>query len=66
MLQDASSETIDAFKSRSAPVIAKAQLSHNEELRRRREPWWKKLWDEDSTDGLHFDLKDNQEEQLNF
>ena len=51
-LHDATPEMLDAFKSRSAPVMAKAQRSHKEDMRTYRLPWWKKLWEEDSVDPL--------------
>ena len=63
-LQDANTETCETFKSRSAPVIAKAQLSHNEELRKSKISWWRKLWDDDSPDSLT--LESSGPEELNF
>lgn len=54
----------EMFKSRSAPVIAKAQLSHNEALRNHKLSWWKKLWDGESHDNLH--LESSGQEELNF
>ena len=49
-LHEVTSDLLDSFTSRSAPVIARAQQCHNEEMRRFKLPWWKKLWDEDAVD----------------
>ncbi|XP_078378512.1 IQ calmodulin-binding motif-containing protein 1-like [Oculina patagonica] len=67
-LHEISPDVLDSFTSRSAPVIARAQQCHNEEMRKLKLPWWKKLWDEEEVDGTG--ARENQEardnEQLNF
>lgn len=67
-LHEITPDMLDSFTSRSAPVIARAQQCHNEEMRKIKLPWWKKLWDEEEVDGTG--AKENQEtrddEQLNF
>ena len=65
-LQEVTPDIQDAFTSRSAPVIARAQQCHNEEMRRLKLPWWKKLWDEDELEGTGERLKADENEQLNF
>ena len=52
--------------SRSAPVIARAQQCHNEEMRQLKLPWWKKLWDEDEVEWTNKRMKAVDNEQLNF
>ena len=58
-------DMVDAFTSRSAPVIVKAQRCHNEDMRKHRLPWWKKLWEDDNVDPLTPRTKD-PELELNF
>ena len=65
-LQEVTPDILDAFTSRSAPVIARAQQCHNEEMRRLKLPWWKKLWDEDELEGTGERPKADENEQLNF
>lgn len=59
-------DMLDSFTSRSAPVITRAQQCHNEEMRRLKLPWWKKLWDEDQVDGPGDKPGAQEDEQLNF
>ena len=47
-------------------VITRAQQCHNEEMRRLKLPWWKKLGDEDELEGTGERLKAEENEQLNF
>ena len=67
-LHEITPDMLDSFTSRSAPVIARAQQCHNEEMRKLKLPWWKKLWDEEDADGTR--ARENQveldDEQLNF
>ncbi|KAJ7347145.1 IQ calmodulin-binding motif-containing protein, partial [Desmophyllum pertusum] len=42
-LYEVTPDILDSFTSRSAPVIARAQQCHNEEMRRLKLPWWKKI-----------------------
>lgn len=65
-LHEVTPDMLDSFTSRSAPVIARAQQCHNEEMRRLKLPWWKKLWDEDEADGPGEKPGAQGEEQLNF
>lgn len=65
-LHEVTSDMLDSFTSRSAPVIARAQQCHNEEMRRLKLPWWKKLWDEDAVDLTGDKPGAQKEEQLNF
>ena len=65
-LHEVTSDMLDSFTSRSAPVIARAQQCHNEEMRRLKLPWWKKLWDEDAVDLTGEKPRAQKEEQLNF
>ena len=65
-LHEVTSDIFDAFTSRSAPVITRAQQCHNEEMRRLKLPWWKKLWDEDELEGTGERLKAEDNERLNF
>lgn len=65
-LHEVTNDILDAFTSRSAPVIARAQQCHNEEMRRLKLPWWKKLWDEDELEGTRGGPKPDETEQLNF
>jgi len=65
-LHEVTSDILDAFTSRSAPVITRAQQCHNEEMRRLKLPWWKKLWDEDELEGTGERLKAEDNERLNF
>ena len=65
-LHEVTPDMLDSFTSRSAPVIARAQQCHNEEMRRLKLPWWKKLWDEDRLDGPGDKPGTQEEEQLNF
>ena len=57
---------LDSFTSRSAPVIARAQQCHNEEMRGLKLPWWKKLWDEEEAEGLGERPGSQDDEQFNF
>ena len=67
-LHEITPDMLDSFTSRSAPVIARAQQCHNEEMRKLKLPWWKKLWDEEDVDETR--ARENQveqdNEQLNF
>lgn len=65
-LHEVTPDMLDSFTSRSAPVIARAQQCHNEEMRRLKLPWWKKLWDEDAVDGTGEKPGAQEEEKLNF
>ena len=65
-LQEVTPDILDAFTSRSAPVIARAQQCHNKDMRRLKLPWWKKLWDEDELEGAGERPKADESEQLNF
>ena len=59
-------DMLDSLTSRSTPVIARAQQCPNEEMRRLKLPWWKKLWDEDPVDGPGEKPGAQEEQQLNF
>ena len=50
-LHEVTPDMLDSLTSRSTPVIARAQQCPNEEMRRLKLPWWKKLWDENAVDG---------------
>lgn len=65
-LHEVTSDILDSFTSRSAPVIARAQQRHNEEMRSLKLPWWKKLWDEEEVEGPGERPGSQDEEQLNF
>lgn len=65
-LHEVSPDSLDAFTSRSAPVITRAQQCHNEDMRRLKLPWWKKLWDEDDAERNDDKEKAEDIEQLNF
>ncbi|KAJ7369736.1 IQ calmodulin-binding motif-containing protein [Desmophyllum pertusum] len=65
-LHEVTPDILDSFTSRSAPVIARAQQCHNEEMRRLKLPWWKKLWDEQEVDGTGERPGAQDDEQLNF
>ena len=65
-LHEVTPDMLDSLTSRSTPVIARAQQCHNEEMRRLKLPWWKKLWDEDPVDGPGEKPGAQEEEQLNF
>lgn len=65
-LHEVTLDMLDSFASRSAPVTARAQQCHNEEMRRLKLPWWKKLWDEDRVDGPGDKPGAQEEDQLNF
>lgn len=65
-LHQVSPDSLDAFTSRSAPVITRAQQCHNEDMRRLKLPWWKKLWDEDDAERNDDKEKAEDIEQLNF
>ncbi|PFX32443.1 IQ calmodulin-binding motif-containing protein 1 [Stylophora pistillata] len=65
-LHEVSPDILDSFASRSAPVIARAQQCHNEEMHRLKLPWWKKLWDEEEVEGPRERPGSQDEEQLNF
>ena len=62
-----SPDVIGSFNSNSAPVVARAQWNHNEEMRRHKQPWWKKLWDEtENLDPMASRLSRESDEELNF
>ena len=65
-LYEVTPDLLDSFTSRSAPVIARAQQCHNEEMRRLKLPWWKKLWDEDAVEGPGGKPGAEEQERLNF
>ena len=65
-LHEVNLDSLDAFTSRSAPVITRAQQCHNEEMRQLKLPWWKKLWDEDDAEVTGERPKAEDNEQLNF
>lgn len=65
-LHEVTPDILDSFASRSAPVIARAQQCHNEEMHRLKLPWWKKLWDEEEVEGPRERPGSQDEEQLNF
>lgn len=47
-------------------MITRAQQCHNEDMRRLKLPWWKKLWDEDDAERNDDKEKAEDIEQLNF
>lgn len=65
-LHEVTPDILDSFTSRSAPVIARAQQCHNEEMRGLKLPWWKKLWDEEEAEGLGERPGSQEDEQFNF
>lgn len=65
-LQEVTPDVLDGFTSRSAPVIARAQQCHNEEMRRLKLPWWKKLWDEEEIEWTEKRTKASEKEQQNL
>lgn len=65
-LHEVTPDVLDGFMSRSAPVIARAQQSHNEEMRQIKLPWWRKLWDEDEVEWTEKRTRAVDKEQLNF
>ena len=65
-LHEVTPVVLEGFMSRSAPVIARAQQCHNEEMRQIKLPWWRKLWDEDEVEWTDKRTRAVDKEQLNF